>query len=81
MDNLDLLINGEIVEIASVPESVLPFVPYPPTPTPLPTPTYTHEPTGTPAPEYSDSIDNDGDGDTDMDDGRCLGSYDNSESG
>lgn len=64
VDNLMLLVNGEDTPIEEIPETLLPFMPYPPTPTPPPTSTFTPEPSETAAtlPECSDGIDNDGDG-------------------
>jgi hypothetical protein len=43
INNLDLILNGEGVEIDEIPVSVLPVVPYPPMPTLTPTPTFTPE--------------------------------------
>ncbi|MCW5876729.1 MAG: zf-HC2 domain-containing protein [Anaerolineales bacterium] len=60
VDNLDLFIDDEPVELADVPEELLPYADYPPTPTPSPTPTFTPEPDR--LPQCSDGIDNDGDG-------------------
>ncbi len=76
IQNLDLFINDQPVAIEDVPESLLPFVPYPPTPTATPTPTFTPEPL---RPECSDGIDNDGDGDIDLADGRCIDANGNDE--
>jgi hypothetical protein len=82
--NLSLLINGELVAIQDVPESLLPFVAYPPTPTPSPTPTFTPEPLvvqTTTVPECSDGADNDKDGRIDYPrDSSCVDANDNDES-
>lgn len=76
IDNLDLFINREPVEIVAVPESLLPFAPYPSTPTPSPTPTFTPEPF---RPECSDGLDNDSDGRVDLADTACRNGNDNDE--
>jgi hypothetical protein len=83
IDNLDLLLNGDTIDINQISEDLLPIVPYPPTPTPSPTPTFTPEPSETPAPsqtECSDGIDNDSDRYVDMQDPQCRNQQDNSES-
>jgi hypothetical protein len=82
VENLTMLLNEVETALADIPESILPYLDYPPTATPTFTPEPTSTPTPTPAPECSDGIDNDGDGDTDYpNDGRCLSPDDNSESG
>jgi hypothetical protein len=82
VQNLTLLLNEVETALADIPESILPYLTYPPTATPTFTPEPSSTPTPTPAPECSDGIDNDGDGDTDYpNDGRCLSPDDNSESG
>lgn len=73
--NLSVLLNDEVVQLADVPESVLPYLAYPATPTIPPTP----EPTSTPAPQCSDGLDNDGDGYIDMQDRECSDPTDNNE--
>jgi hypothetical protein len=80
--NLELLINGEPVDIENVPESLLPFAAYPPTPTPSPTATFTPEPVQTTAvPQCSDGADNDKDGRIDYPrDTSCFDANDNDES-
>lgn len=85
VDNLILEINGEPTPIEEIPESLLPFVNYPPTPTPSPTATFTPEPdrteTFTPlVPQCSDGIDNDGDRLVDLADKQCRNANDNDES-
>jgi hypothetical protein len=83
VDNLALLVNDVDTPIEQIPESLLPFAPYPPTPTPSPTPTFTPEPSETPVPsqsECSDGIDNDNDRYVDMKDPQCRNPQDNSES-
>lgn len=50
VQNLDMLINGQVVAIEDIPETLLPFAPYPPTPTPSQTPSFTPEPSITPTP-------------------------------
>jgi hypothetical protein len=86
IENIDLLINEVITPIEDVPESLLPFVPYPPTLTPTPTITSTpepFEPSDTPPsstqPQCSDGIDNDQDGAIDMRDKDCKDTKDNNE--
>lgn len=82
VENLTMLLNDVDTALADIPESILPYLNYPPTATPTFTPEPSSTPTPTPAPECSDGIDNDGDGDTDYpNDGRCLSPGDNSESG
>jgi len=82
VQNLTMLLNDVETALADIPESILPYLTYPPTATPTFTPEPSSTPTPTPAPECSDGIDNDGDGDTDYpNDGRCLSPDDNSESG
>jgi hypothetical protein len=77
IQNLDLFINDQAVAIADVPESLLPFVPYPATRTPTPTPTFTPEPF---TPECRDGIDNDGDRRIDYpNDTSCSNANDNDE--
>lgn len=80
--NLELLINGELVDIENVPESLLPYAAYPPTPTPSPTPTFTPEPVQTTAvPQCSDGQDNDKDGRIDYPrDTSCFDANDDDES-
>jgi hypothetical protein len=85
VDNLVLEINGEPAPIDEIPESLLPFVNYPPTSTPSPTVTFTPEPdrteTSTPStPQCSDGKDNDGDGAIDGRDKQCTSPTDNNES-
>jgi hypothetical protein len=86
--NLTVLLNDVDTALAVIPESILPYLNYPPTATP----TFTPEPTSTPtpAPECSDGIDNDGDGRTDysppsttgagVGDRECDSAQDNDES-
>lgn len=79
IENLELLIDGVVSPIEEVPESLLPFIPYPPTPTP----TFTQVPSRTPTPslpQCSDGMDNDGDGAIDYPkDQDCESPSDNSE--
>jgi len=84
IENIDLLINNGITPIEEVPESLLPYAPYPPTLTP----TFTAspepiEPSDTPTaatrPQCSDGIDNDQDGAVDGRDKDCKDSQDNNE--
>lgn len=85
IDNLVLEINGDPTPIEDIPQSLLPFVNYPPTPTPSPTVTFTPEPdrteTSVPAvPQCSDGIDNDGDRAIDFPrDKECRNANDNDE--
>jgi hypothetical protein len=86
IENIDLLINDVITPIEEVPESLLPFVPYPPTLTPTPTITQSPEPldpSDTPPsstlPQCNDGIDNDQDGAIDMRDKDCKDTIDSNE--
>jgi hypothetical protein len=83
VENINLLINDVITPIDEIPESLLPFVNYPPTPTP----TFTaspepQEPSDTPLsslPHCNDGFDNDQDGAIDMRDKDCETPSDNNE--
>jgi hypothetical protein len=83
-DNLTLLVNDQETSIEAIPESLLPYLPYPPTPTVPPTATFTPQPS---IPECRDGIDNDGDNRVDFDGGpqglkpdrECSSPEDNNE--
>lgn len=70
--NLTVLLNEDAVPLTEVPESLLPYLAYPPTPTPVPSATAV--PT-----QCSDGLDNDGDGYIDMQDRECSDPSDNNE--
>jgi len=79
VENLIIFVNDEETPIEAIPESLLPYLPYPPTPTA----TFTPQPSETPVPsqtECSDGIDNDSDRYVDMQDPQCRNPQDNSES-
>lgn len=71
VENLTLLLNGQPTEIEDVPESLLPYLAYPPTATP--------SPTSPRPPQCSDGIDNDGDGYIDLQDTSCTDAKDDNE--
>lgn len=81
VEPLRLLLNGNEVDLAGLPETVLPFIPYPV----LPSSTATEKPqpratsTSMPLTQCSDGIDNDGDGYIDLADRGCSGPADDSE--
>ena len=75
IENIDLLIDEVVTPIEEIPESLLPFVGYPPSPTP----TFTATPTSATQPQCSDGIDNDKDGAIDMQDKDCKDRLDNNE--
>lgn len=75
--NVDVRLDEETVTLAEVPESVLPFVDYPPTPTA--TATFAPAPSATPMPQCSDGQDNDGDGYVDLQDRECSDAFDDNE--
>ena len=87
IENIDLLINGLITPIEDVPESLLPFVSYPPTLTPtftpspeLPEPSDTPTPAAARQPQCNDGVDNDQDGAIDYPrDKDCKDAKDNNE--
>ncbi|MCW5874425.1 MAG: zf-HC2 domain-containing protein [Anaerolineales bacterium] len=75
--NMTVLLNDETVALEDVPESVLPYIAYPPAPTA--TATLTPQPSPTAVPQCSDGLDNDGDGYTDMTDRECSDPSDDNE--
>lgn len=72
--NLTVLLNEDAVPVNEVPESLLPYLMYPPTPTPTLIPSATAVPA-----QCSDGIDNDGDGYVDMQDRECSDPSDTNE--